>query len=78
MTTDELLRQAQSLDPSERLKLIHGLWDTLPTSQWPQPDEAELAEVQRRSAEIDSGAVQAVPWENVQERMRQRLNGDAN
>ena len=78
MTTDELLHQAQSLEPSERLRLIRGLWDTLPSDQWPTPNMTEIEEVQRRSAEIDSGDEPTVPWEDVRRRLRDRLNGNAN
>lgn len=77
MTSDELLRQAQSLEPDEKLKLICGLWDTFPVEQWPTPGDAELAEVQRRSAAYDEGHEESVPWAEVRERLQARLNHNA-
>ena len=77
MTSDELLRQAQSLKPDEKFKLICGLWDTFPAEEWPSPSDAELAEVQHRSAEYDAGREVSVPWSEVRERLRARLNQDA-
>ena len=70
MTSEELLRQAQSLEPAERLKLICGLWDKFPIHQWPAPSDAELAEVQRRSREYDAGREAAVSWTEVRGRIR--------
>lgn len=77
MTSDELLREAEQLEPAEKLKLICGLWDTFPIDQWPAPSDKELAEVRRRSAEYDAGREDSVPWSEVRERMRARLNQDA-
>lgn len=74
MTSEELLREAESLNPEDRLKLICGLWDTFPIEQWPTPSDAELAEVQRRSAEYDTGREASVPWSEVRERLRSRLS----
>jgi putative addiction module component (TIGR02574 family) len=74
MTSEELLREAESLNPEDRLKLICGLWDTFPIERWPTPSDAELAEIQRRSAEYDAGHEASVPWSEVRERLRSRLS----
>lgn len=36
-------------------------------------DDAWLAEVQRRSAEIDAGTATLTPWPEVKQRVRKRL-----
>jgi putative addiction module component (TIGR02574 family) len=41
-------------------------------SHW-QPSDADLAEMQRRSAELDSGQVRAIPWEQVRNEVRDQL-----
>jgi hypothetical protein len=41
-------------------------------------EPARLAEVQRRSAEIDAGTVELAPWTVVRDRVRRRLGGGSN
>lgn len=76
MTTDELFHNARSLEPVEKLKLIYDLWDSLPAEDWPSPSDAELAEVQRRSAEYDAGREPSSSWPEARERLRARLERD--
>jgi hypothetical protein len=38
-------------------------------------DDAWLAEIQRRSAQIDAGTATLTPWPEVKRRVRQRLEG---
>lgn len=76
-TVEDLANVACNLDPGDRLRLIERIWDSLPPDQWPAPSAAELAEVQRRSAEFDAGQVAASSWEDVRERLSRRINGNA-
>jgi putative addiction module component (TIGR02574 family) len=39
----------------------------------PDVEEAWRAEIERRVAELDSGAVETVPWEIVKARLLQRI-----
>ena len=41
-------------------------------------EPGRLAEVQRRSAEIDAGTVELTPWTVVCDRVRRRLRGGSN
>ena len=50
-------------DLTERIQLIDALWDTVPDDALPPLSKEWLAEIQRRSAEFDSGTVRTVPWE---------------
>ncbi|MBL8827759.1 MAG: addiction module protein [Planctomycetaceae bacterium] len=54
-TIDEILDAARLLNPADRLRLVATLWEETPPSDWPLPSAAWIAEVQRRSAEIDQG-----------------------
>ncbi len=68
---DEILKAALALSPEDRLRLIDELSEpdgeegTLPF------DPAWLDEIQRRSAEFDTGGVTPIPWEKVKQRARQ-------
>jgi putative addiction module component (TIGR02574 family) len=71
--TERLFQAVLALPEEERSELIEALL----VSQ-DQPDELPfdqewLAEIQSRSAEVDSGSVQLTPWSIVRERVRQRL-----
>jgi putative addiction module component (TIGR02574 family) len=37
-------------------------------------EEAWLAEIERRMAELDSGSVQTIPWEELRSRLNDRPN----
>jgi len=68
----ELFEEAMRLDPQERATLMRLLIDTFDGESEEGADEAWRAEVERRSAELDSGAVEAVPWEELRARLYQR------
>jgi len=60
-----LLAEAAQLPIADRILLIEALWDSVPEGSLPPLNGEWLAEINRRSAEFDAGAVQAVPWERV-------------
>ena len=62
---EKVLADASRLPLVHRVQLIEALWDTLPADSRPPLTEEWVAEMQRRSAEYDSGSVQAVPWEQI-------------
>ena len=62
---ETLLADASRLPVVNRIQLIEALWDTLPADSLPPLTDEWIAEIQRRSAEYDSGLVQAVPWEQI-------------
>ncbi len=71
----ELLKKALSLPVAERADLAGSLIESLDDTQ----DEAVAAawdeEVARRMADMDSGKVKMVPWEEVREEISSRLSG---
>ena len=62
---DAVLADARRLPLVDRVQLIEALWDTLPADSFPPLTDEWIAEIQRRSAEYDSGSVQTVPWEQI-------------
>jgi putative addiction module component (TIGR02574 family) len=63
----EILSAAAQLPVDERLRLIDELTETIPDSEELPLSPEWLAEVERRSAEIDAGAAELVDWEVVRE-----------
>ena len=65
---EDVVRQALKLDEHDRAEVAARLLDSLE-----QVDaEAEglwLGELERRAVELESGAVQGVPWEELRERL---------
>lgn len=62
---EALLADASRLPVADRIELIEALWDTVPADALPPLSDEWLAEIRRRSAEYDSGSIQAVPWEQI-------------
>ncbi len=75
MTTQELLEAALHLPPRERELLVEQLMESLfPEKQFAteEIEHAWLAELQRRSAEIDAGTAELVDWSEVRSRIAAR------
>lgn len=74
LTAEQLLSAVLELPELERFELIEALI----ASQHPSPpilDDALLEVIERRSAEVDSGLVETIPWEEVKRRAHEALNG---
>ncbi len=68
----QLFEEAMRLRPEERATLMRLLIDTLDAGADDGAEEAWRAEVERRIAELDSGAIETVPWEELRARLYQR------
>jgi putative addiction module component (TIGR02574 family) len=68
-----LLAEAAQLPVAERIHLIEALWDTVPEESLPPLSDEWLAEIEKRSAEYDSGSVVTVPWEEIRADALRRL-----
>lgn len=68
----ELFDEAMRLDPAERATLLRLLIDTLDSESEEGVEDAWHAEVKRRIMDLDSGAVEAIPWEELRARLYQR------
>lgn len=68
----ELFEEAMRLGPEERATLVRLLIDALDAKSEEGTEDAWRAEVERRTAELDSGAVETVPWAELRARLYQR------
>ena len=68
----ELFQEAMKLDPEERATLMRLLIDTLDGESEEGTEEAWRVEIERRMAELDSGTVEAIPWEELRARLYRR------
>lgn len=73
---DEDFLAAQSLTNPQKLELISRLWDDVRVGGEFRPSASDVAEIRRRSAELDAGSVTPVPWELVQDSVRRRLKSN--
>lgn len=70
-TIETLEAEVLKLAPSERSRLLERLIISLDEDA--EVEEAWAKEADRRQAELDSGAVKAVPGDQMMERLRARL-----
>jgi putative addiction module component (TIGR02574 family) len=68
----ELFEEAMRLDPEERAVLMRLLIESLDAESEEGVEDAWRVEIERRMAELDSGAVEAVPWEELRARLYRR------
>lgn len=57
------------LDPEERAALTGLLIESLEPESEGGVEQAWVAEIERRMVELDSGAVQTIPWDEVRARL---------
>ena len=62
---EAVLADASHLPVADRIQLIEALWDTVPADALPPLSDEWIAEIERRSAQYDSGSVPTVPWEQI-------------
>ena len=68
----EILKDALALPAEARAALAGSLLDSLDTEVDEDAEAAWAAEVNRRVAELDSGAVKTIPWAEVRRRLAAR------
>jgi len=70
----ELLRDALALSPESRAALADSLLESLDSSVDDDVEEAWRVEIQRRRlAQIESGSVDMIPWEEAERRIIAKL-----
>jgi putative addiction module component (TIGR02574 family) len=69
-----LFRDASELSEHDRATLAGLLIESLEAESEPDVEAAWLAEIERRVADVESGAVETIPWEEVRRRLLDRLN----
>jgi putative addiction module component (TIGR02574 family) len=72
---DQVLNAALALPDSDRLELVEAINASLLPQDRPPFDESWRDVILRRSAELESGAVVGIPWEDVKRQSRERTGG---
>ena len=68
-TAEKLLKQVLTLDEKDRASVAGLLIESLHGPADPGVEEAWDVEIRRRVEELESGAVETVPWQVVRERL---------
>lgn len=72
-TSEEIFREAMALSPEVRAELAERLIGSLAADVLPEITKAQLAEVRRKIAEVESGEVGLIPGDEVLARARRLL-----
>lgn len=72
-TTEEIFRGAVALPPDVRAKLAERLIASLAEDISPEIISAQLAEVRRRIAQVESGEAELIPGDEALARVRNLL-----
>ena len=70
----DIFRDAVDLPERDRATLAGLLIESLEGEPDPDIEAAWSAEIGRRVAELDAGTVKTIPWEEVRQRLLDRLN----
>jgi putative addiction module component (TIGR02574 family) len=65
---EDVVRQALKLDEHDRAEVAARLLDSLEQADT-EAESVWLGGLERRAAELESGAVQGIPWEDLRERL---------
>ena len=68
---DSLTTQMLALPPDDRLELAQRLWQSLEGEL--TEDEELFAEIERREADVASGAVKPIPYDEAMREVRESL-----
>jgi len=69
-----LFRDASELPERDRATLAGLLIESLEADTDPDVEAAWSDEIKRRVADVESGSVETIPWEDVRRRLLDRLN----
>ena len=75
LTTEQLLDAALALPENDRLELVDALIVSLQANDHCPLDDSWREIIRRRSAELRSGRVKPVPWEEVKRQVRDKARG---
>ena len=72
-TSEEIFRDAVALPPDARAELTERLIESLAQDVSPEITSAQLTEVRRRIAQVESGEVELIPGDEALARVRNLL-----
>lgn len=70
----KILKEVGQLSPPERAELADRLIETLAHEMSPEIEGAQLGEVRRRVAEVESGAVKLIPGDQALAEVRRMVD----
>lgn len=70
----DLWKEASELSEKDRADLAGLLIESLEGEPDEDVEAAWAAEIERRVAEVEAGSVKTIPWEEVRQRLLDRLN----
>ncbi len=73
-TFTDVWKEASDLSEADRAALAGLLIESLEGEPDPDVEAAWAAEIERRVADLDSGKVEGIPWEQVRQRLLDKLN----
>ena len=74
-TTEQLLTAVLELPDDDRLEFVEAVIASFQPADRPPFDESWRAVIARRSAELKSGRVTPIPWDEVKRRAREATGG---
>ena len=69
MTVEQLISDAATLPPCDRLRIVQALWDSLPEDAFPAPRPEIKAEFDRRMAEYRENPGSAMTIDELRDRL---------
>ena len=66
---EELVRKALELTEQDRAEVAARLLDSLEEDEDAEVDLVWTTEIERRGRELESGAIAAIPWEDLRARL---------
>jgi len=75
LTTEQLLDAVLALPEEERWEVAEAVFASLQPSDQSPLDDSWREVIRRRSAELRSGQVVGIPWEEVKRRAREKAGG---
>ena len=73
-TFTDVWKEASELSEEDRAALAGLLIESLEGEPDADVEAAWAAEIEKRVAELDAGTVKSIPWEEVRQRLLDRLN----
>ena len=71
---EQLLKDALALPPEARAALADSLLESLDAEVDDEAEEKWRQEIRGRLEQIDSGAVELIPWDEAQRHLRTRMH----
>jgi len=76
ITKNDVFERAMNLDEADRVTLAGLLLSPINDIRDDGWEAAWEAEIRRRAAELDAGSVASIPWEEIRERITQKLDAE--